>query len=92
MISKRLLEEYCSKYALATDIELLKQKLITLNTTVDAAVLEVAEVYDKCDHALKRLTTRQARETQATAPEVVEDDPITAKIMKRRGSRVVHAE
>lgn len=92
MISKRLLEEYCSKYAQRTDLELVRQEIITLRTTVDAAVLEVAEIYDKVYAALKRLEMRQRRESPAAAPEAVSDDPITDKIMKRRAARAVHAE
>ena len=86
------LELFGEKYAQRTDLELLRQEMITLTTRMCAAELEVAEVYDKAYAALKRLEMRQRRETPAEPATAVLDDPITAKILARRAAHAVHAE
>jgi len=85
-------EDDLRKYCLRTDLELVRQELITFGTRVAAAELEVAEIYDKAYAALKRLEMRQRRESPAEAPKAVSDDPITEQIMQRRADRAVHAE
>jgi hypothetical protein len=92
MISKRFLEDYCAKYGLGTDLELLRQEFRTLETRVVSAELEVAELYDKAYAALKRLEMRQRRETPPEGPVAVSGDPITEKILARRATRAVHAK
>lgn len=87
------LEMFGEKYAQRTDLELLRQEMITLGTRVSAAELEVAEIYDKAYAALKRLEMRQRREPPAQVPMDLPDDPITAEIHARREAhRALHAE
>lgn len=92
MISKRVLEDYCSKYALATDLELVRQELVTLTTRCVSAELEVAEISDKAYAALKRLEMRQRRESPPEPATAVTDDPITEKLLARRAARVHEAQ
>lgn len=92
MLFGRNLERALERYAFRTDLELVRQEMITLETRVIAAELEVAEVYDKAYAALKRLEMRQRREVPPEAPEAVSVDEITDRIMKRRADRAVHAE
>ena len=89
---EKILEAVGRKYAERTELELLRQEMITLGTRVAAAELEVAEIYDKAYAALKRLEMRQRRETPTEAPKAVSVDPITEKVMARRAARAVHAE
>lgn len=88
----RKLEEYCRKYCLRTDLELVRQELITLGTRVEASELEVAEAVDKVLHSLSRNGARVRRQVQEEAPVAVSEDPITDQILERRKARAVHAE
>jgi len=89
---QRIPQVNASNYALRTDLELLRQEMITLTTRMVSAELEVAEVYDKAYAALKRLEMRQRRETPAEAPVAALVDPITEKVLARRAARAIHAE
>jgi len=92
MISYRKLEDYCRNFCTRTDLELLKQQMVTLESRIVSAELEVAEISDKAYASLKRLEMRQRREVPPEAPASVSDDPITEKILARRAERAVHAE
>lgn len=88
----RKIEDYCRHFCTRTDLELLKQQMITLESRIVSAELEVAEISDKAYASLKRLEMRQRRETPPEGPTAVSDDPITEKILARRAARAVHAE
>jgi len=88
----RKLEDYCRHFCTRTDLELLKQQMVTLESRIVSAELEVAEISDKAYASLKRLEMRQRRESPTNGPMAVTEDPITEKILKRRASRAVHAE
>ncbi len=85
----RRIREYLEHYCTDTDLEIIKQQMITLEMRIVSAELEVAEISDKAYASLKRLEMRQRREVPTNGPVVVEDDPITAKILRRRAARAV---
>jgi len=66
--------------------------MITLESRIVSAELEVAEISDKAYASLKRLEMRQRRETPVEASVSVSVDPITEKILARRAASVVHAK
>lgn len=87
----RKIEDYCRHFCTRTDLEFLKQQMITLESRIVSAELEVAEISDKAYASLKRLEMRQRRETPTNGPAPVSDDPITEKILKRRAAGGVPA-
>lgn len=89
---EKILEAVGRKYAERTELELLRQEMITLGTRVVAAELEVAEIADKAYASLKRLEMRQRREIPPEAPTAGTVDPITEKVLARRAARAIHAE
>ena len=79
-----------SKNARRIELELVHQRINTLEAEIRSAVLEVADVYDKVYHALKRLEQRQKREAGSAPVEKV--DEVSARVRARRQASGLHDE
>lgn len=75
-----------NKYALATDLELLRGQMATLQSQLKNALLDIAEVYEKTYALLKRIDMRDRRADPKPSEEPLETDAITAKIHARRNA------